>query len=339
MLVLTPSKWRLAQICLLLLVLWPVVPGFSRARITDQTIQTNWTTEREVHAVVQPADVYLCLGTLLSRFSGFHSAPVWHQTTWLRLLFIVFALLVMVASYRFHVRQIGKAISVKFDERFAERTRIALELHDTLLQTVQGSKLVADDALERSDDPVNMQRAMKRLSAWLGQAILEAQAALSSLRTATLDPDIEANDLAVSLLRVTQACLIDGSIKIKFSMEGQPRDMYPIARDQLFRIGHEAIRNACEHSSASQLEISLKYGDSLTLLVNDNSIGVEQAILTDSKPAHTGLEEMHQRADRIGAKLSIVSDPTSGTQLTLVVPGENVFRKSSATRRGLDSSL
>jgi signal transduction histidine kinase len=305
------------------------VPGFSRARITDQTIQTNWTTEREVHAVVQPADVYLFLGTLLSRFSGFQSAPLWHQTIWLRVLFIGFALLVMVASYRFHVRQIGKAISVKFDERFAERTRIALELHDTLLQTVQGSKLVADDSLEKSDDPVNMQRAMKRLSVWLGQAILEAQAALSSLRTATCDPDIETNDLPFGLWRVTQACLIDRSIKVKFSMEGRPRDMYPFAREQVFRIGYEAVRNACEHSSASQLEISLKYGDSLTLLVNVNGIGVEQPILTDSKPAHPGFEDVHQRAVRIGGKLSIVSAPDSGTQLTLVVPGENVFRKSS----------
>lgn len=330
-LVLKGRRWRLAQICLLLLVLWSVVPGFSRARGIDQRLDTKWTLQGEVHAVVQPADVYLCLATLTGHFrlSGFHGAPVWPQTIWLRLLLIVFALLVMGTFYRFHFRQITKAISVRFDERLAERTRIARELHDTLLQTVQGSKLVADDALEKSDDPVHMQRAMKRLSAWLGQAILEAQAALSSLRTSTLDPDIETNDLAIGLWRVTQACLSDRSIEVKFSMEGRPGDMDPIAHDHVFRIGFEAIHNACEHSSASQLEISLEYGDDLTLCVNDNGIGIEQVILTDWKPAHPGLEEIHQRALQIGGKLSIVSAPNSGTQLTLVVPGESVYRKSS----------
>jgi len=78
-------------------------------------------------------------------------------------------------------------VRVRFDERLAERTRIARELQDTMLQTVQGSKLVADDALENSNDSVHMRLVLEKLSSWLGQATQEGQAALNSLRTATTD--------------------------------------------------------------------------------------------------------------------------------------------------------
>src|SRR5260370_12228114 len=76
---------------------------------------------------------------------------------------------------------------ILFDERLAERTRMARDLHDTFLQTVQGSKLVADDALEPSTDPIRMRRAVEQLSVWLGKAMQEGQAAPNSLRTATAD--------------------------------------------------------------------------------------------------------------------------------------------------------
>src|SRR5262249_51949062 len=146
-------------------------------------------------------------------------------------------LIVVWIIYNLRVRQIARAISVRFDERLAERTRIARELHDTFLQTVQGSKLVADDALERSDDSVHMHGAMKRLSGWLGQATQEGRAALNSLRTST----IETNDLAAGLRRALEECSLDGSIEVKFSVVGGTRDMHPIARDEIYRIGYEAI--------------------------------------------------------------------------------------------------
>jgi signal transduction histidine kinase len=108
--------------------------------------------------------------------------------------------------------------------------------------------------------------------------------------------------------------------------------MHPVARDEIYRIGYEAIRNACEHASASQLEIALTYARDLTLRVNDNGIGIEAAVLTEGKRGHFGLQGMRERARRIGSKLTLVSSASSGTQITLVVPGNVVFRKSSVTR-------
>jgi ligand-binding sensor domain-containing protein len=179
----------------------------------------------------------------------FTIAPAWYQTLWFRILFVVSALFVIWILYRLRLRQVARAIGVRFNERLAERTRIARELHDTLLQTVQGSKLVADDALERPDDSAHMQRAMKKLSGWLGQATQEGRAALHSLRTST----IETNDLAAGLRRAAEECLLNKSMAVKFSVAGGSRDMHPIARDEIYRIGFEAIRNACEHASASEL--------------------------------------------------------------------------------------
>jgi signal transduction histidine kinase len=119
---------------------------------------------------------------------------------------------------------------------------------------------------------------------------------------------------------------------VKFSVTGAARDMHPIVRDEIYRIGYEAIRNACEHSSASHLEVKLNYAQDLTLRVIDNGIGVEPAVLKDGKDGHFGLQGMRERAERIASKLTLVSSPNSGTEMTLVVPGSMIFRKANAPR-------
>jgi len=251
--------------------------------------------------------------------------PTFYQTRWFILLCIAAGLFVIWALYKLRVGQIARAMSVRFDERLAERTRIARELHDTLLQTVQGSKFVADDALEKYDDSVHVRRSLERLSRWLGQATQEGRAALNSLRTTTT----ETNDLGTALRRATEECRIASPMAVKFSATGGLREMHPIARDEIYRIGYEAIRNAFEHASASELEIALTYAHDLTLRVSDNGRGIEAAVLTEGKQGHFGLQGMRERARRIGSKLTLVSTPDSGTEMTLVVPGNVIFRKPS----------
>jgi len=108
--------------------------------------------------------------------------------------------------------------------------------------------------------------------------------------------------------------------------------MHPIARDEVYRIGYEAIRNACEHSSASELRVELSYAQELTLRVTDNGVGIELPVIAEGKAGHFGLRGMRERADRIGSKLTIVSTLNSGTELTLVVPGSVIFQNANATR-------
>jgi ligand-binding sensor domain-containing protein len=264
----------------------------------------------------------------------FSVAPAWYQTNWFRALCVVAGGFIVCLIHRLRVRQISSAISARFDERLAERTRMARELHDTFLQTIQGSKLVADDALDPSTDPIRMRRAMEQLSVWLGRATQEGRAALNSLRTTT-----QTNDLAEALRRVTEDGLVPRSMVVTFSAVGDAREMHPIVRDEIYRIGYEAIRNACMHSGASRLEVEIRYADYLAMRVSDNGTGIDPAIADKGKDGHFGLQGMRERAARIGGKLTLVSSSNSGTEIKLTVPGGIVFRKRMPVRRSLSTRI
>jgi signal transduction histidine kinase/ligand-binding sensor domain-containing protein len=257
----------------------------------------------------------------------FSVAPAWFQTMWFRVLYIAAAMLMMGALYRLRVRQIHKSLSARFDERLAERTRMARELHDTFLQTLQGSKLVAEDALENSSDPTRMRRAMEQLSVWLEQAVQEGRAALNSLRTSTT----QRNDLAEAFRRAAEECRMQRPMEVSFSVSGDSKEMHPVVRDEIYRVGYEAIRNACTHSKGSRLEVELKYGHDLAVIVRDNGIGIDPAVAKQGKDGHYGLQGMQERAARVGGKLTVTNSGHSGTQITVVVPGGIVFRKPSAS--------
>jgi signal transduction histidine kinase len=101
---------------------------------------------------------------------GITQQPFFYQTRWFIAAMFAFGVLLMFLIYRLRVAQISRQMSARFDERLAERTRVAREIHDTLLQTVQGSKMVADHALKNSTDHTRMVRAMQQLASWLEQA-------------------------------------------------------------------------------------------------------------------------------------------------------------------------
>jgi len=265
----------------------------------------------------------------------FSVAPAWYQTNWFRALCLVSGGFIVCVVYRLRVRQISRAIGARFDERLAERTRMARDLHDTFLQTIQGSKLVADHALKPSIDPAQMRGAMEQLSVWLGRATQEGRAALNSLRAATT----QSNDLADALRRVTKDDLIPSSMAVTFSVVGDAREMHPIVRDEIYRIGYEAIRNACTHSGASQLEVELRYARGLVLRVSDNGTGIDPDIADRGKDGHFGLQGMRERAARIGGSLTLGSSSNSGTEIKLVVPGDIVFRKAAAAHRTLITKI
>lgn len=249
-------------------------------------------------------------------------APHWFETGLFRIIFVVSILSLTFAFYRLRVRQIAKAIGTRFDERLAERTRIARDLHDTFLQTVQGSKLVADNALDDGTELARLRRAMEQISVWLGQATQEGRAALNSLRTSTL----ERNDLAAALERATQNGIVPASMAVTFTVVGEAREMHPIVRDEIYRIGYEAIQNAHVHSRASTLEVELKYTQDLMVRVKDDGVGMDTATLLRGKQGHYGLQGMRERAARIRGKFTIISSQKSGTEVTVIVPGRIVFR-------------
>lgn len=262
-------------------------------------------------------------GTILD----FSVAPAWFQTIWFRVLCLAAATFMIWSIYHLRVQQVARTMSARFDERLAERTRLARELHDTFLQTIQGSKLVADDALERTDDPIQTRRALQKLSQWLARAMDEGRAALHSLRTSAT----EMNDLTSAFQRALEDCHGQASRQTAFSVRGDAREMHPLVRDEVYRIGYEAIRNACVHSTANRVDVVLSYATDLSLEVRDNGIGIDPVIAKAGKEGHFGLQGMRERASRIGARLTIASSANLGTEVRVVVPGRVVFRKPRVT--------
>jgi len=252
---------------------------------------------------------------------SFFIAPAWYQTKSFLVSCFVAGLLLILLLHRLRMRQATKALSARFDERLAERTRIAREFHGALLQTIEGSKLVADDALDQSVDPDRMRRAVEQLSEWLARAIHEGRAALHSLRTSTT----ETNDLAEGLRRATEECRMFNAMKTSLSVQGETKEMHPVVRDQVYRIAYEAIRNACVHSKASELKVELKYAQDFSIRVSDNGVGIPALLISGGRDGHYGLQGMHERAERIGGKLKVTSSANSGTEITVVIPGRVIF--------------
>jgi signal transduction histidine kinase/ligand-binding sensor domain-containing protein len=254
-------------------------------------------------------------------------APAWYQTKTFLALSVLTAVLAVWAVVQLRMRRLAHALNARFDERLAERTRMARDLHDTLLQTLQGSKMVADDALTRPDDAAGMRHAVEQLSIWLGEASTEGRAAVNSLRTSTT----ERNDLAEAFRRALGDCGRQGAIQASLSVTGSPRELHPVVRDEVYRIGYEAIRNACTHSAGSRLEVQLTYAHDLIVRVADNGVGMDPSMAPAGKAGHFGLQGMRERAARIGAKLDIISSADSGTEMIVTVPGRLIFRTPAVT--------
>jgi signal transduction histidine kinase len=261
--------------------------------------------------------------TLFFRFplALFHSI-------WARLLYAAAGLFLVWFIYWTAVRRTEAALSVRFDEKLWERTRLARDLHDTLLQTIEASKMVADDALDAG--PVRMRQALGRLSDWLGQATEEGQAALDSLRTAGSGQD----DLTTSLRRVAEQCLAGRSVDFALSVTGDGIEMHPFVRDEVYRIGYEAIGNACRRSGVTRLKIALIYGSDFYLQISDNGKDMDQLAAEEIEDRQVGLNRMRKRAEQIGGRLSVISSANSGTDLTLIVPGRVIFPPRLWSRKG-----
>lgn len=113
---------------------------------------------------------------------------------------------------------------------------------------------------------------------------------------------------------------------VSLHVVGDPPEMHPIVRDEVYLIGYEAISNASHHSRATHLNIELSYDRDVTLRINDNGIGIDAAMLDKGKAGHFGLQSMRERAGRIGGKLTLVSTTNGGTAITLVLPEVAVYR-------------
>jgi signal transduction histidine kinase len=217
-------------------------------------------------------------------------------------------------------------LTLRFEERLAERTRIARELHDTLLQSFQGLMLhfqAVNDLLTAGKAKEALEKALDRAD----QAIVEGREAIQNLRSSTT----VTNELgeAMAALGEEFGAARDGESRsptLRVSMEGTPRELHPILRDDIYRIAREALRNAFCHADASKIEADITYGARLLRLrIRDDGKGIDPKLLNGGRDGHWGLRGMRERAEQIGAQLDIWSEAGAGTEVELSVPGSIAY--------------
>jgi signal transduction histidine kinase len=140
----------------------------------------------------------------------FNMLPAWYQTNFFRVFGIFLGTALVITKYYLRLSRYAASHKIRFDERLDEQTRLARDLHDTLLQTIQGSKLLADNARDHADNPQSTVHALDRLSEWLERAINEGRDALEALRSSAGDSD----SLTAALRRVAEDCSLDSESKV-----------------------------------------------------------------------------------------------------------------------------
>ena len=259
--------------------------------------------------------------------------PAFYQTNWFRALCAAGVLALLWAAYQFRIRQLQREFNARVEERVAERARVARDLHDTLLQSFQGLIPVFQTA--RNLLPGQSDRAAKVLDEGLhdaADAIVEGRNAIQNLRAIpSLDPDL-GSLLNAAGEELAQSAEPDGSAPaFRVVVEGSRRPLVPLLRDEIYRIGREVLRNAFRHAHAGRIEAEIRYDrDMFRLRIRDDGKGIDSSVLKEgARTGHFGLPGMHERAQKMGARLKIWSEPGAGTEAELTVPARIAYEKFS----------
>jgi signal transduction histidine kinase len=250
-------------------------------------------------------------------------APWWSRWEFRSLLAAV-ALALAAGIYRYRVQTITRALEIRFDERTRERTRIARDLHDSLLQGFQGLTLkyhalahtLTPGSSARTSIEANLRQARKLIE--------DVRTRVQDLRSAD-EPQGALEDL---LREFTDILAKPSATAFEIRVIGEPRLLDPIALEEVLLVGKEAISNAMTHADAARIEVELTYeARELMLRVSDNGIGMDTKTLEAGRPGHWGLQGMRERAVSLGAVLEVWSRQGGGTDIHLFVPGAAAYRR------------
>jgi len=261
----------------------------------------------------------------------FSVAPAYYQTNWFRALCGALFLALLWATYQLRVRHLHKQFDITLEARVGERTRIARDLHDTLLQGFHG--LVFRFQAARNMLPNRPEEASQALDT----ALIRAEQALEESRHSIqgLRPSLSAeNDLDQMLITTGQELASsnhaeDGSPRFQVIVEGERRGLPPMIKDEIGRIARELLRNAFRHARAHEIEVEIRYeNDVFRLIVRDDGTGMDPKILKDGRRAgHWGLPGVQERARGIGARLEFWSEASAGTEIRLTLPAAMAYER------------
>jgi len=262
----------------------------------------------------------------------FSIAPSYYQTNWFRALCAVLVLGLVWAIYQIRVRQLHHDFVLTLEARVRERTSLARELHDTLLQSFQGLMLRFEIVSQLLPDrPIEAKEKLDGAMRQAADAITEGRDAVQGLRAST----VQSNDLARAINMLGEELAADpanhGSSAFRVTVEGGPRDLHPVLRDEIYRIAAEALRNAFHHAQARHVEVEIRYDhQQFRLRVRDDGKGIAPGVLSgQGREGHFGLSGMRERADAIGGKLVVWSELKAGTEVELRIPADAAYARTA----------
>lgn len=224
--------------------------------------------------------------------------PLFYQTTWFYALCTAVGSGAAIGLWRRRL----KTVHTRYALVLAERSRLAREIHDTLLQGMVGVGLQLHVMLERLDSSADqLRRPLTQARESLEHHIREARRSILDLRSPTLEHTV----LSDALRRTAHELTAWSQTDVRFVLSGNERRYERATEEQLLRIGQEAISNAVQHANAGTISVELSYADDGVLLkVSDDGAGFDPESETVK---HWGLRSMKERAQQIGAVLKLAS--------------------------------
>lgn len=263
----------------------------------------------------------------------FEIPPTVTQTTWFKVLCALALALAAFGLHRLRLRLALRRITRTFEARVAERERIARDLHDTLLQSVQGLIMHFRRIALRTPDDAPTRPMMQEALALATEVLEEGRTKVGELRVAEqrLASD---GDLATSLEAHGRRLASPGAAAFTLGQHGTPRALRAPVRDEVLSIAQEAIRNAFLHAQAAHIDVSLHYGEQeFALAVRDDGNGIDNA-QRDGRSGHWGIPGMRERAAGMGAALELSGAPGQGTCWRLRVPARLAYAGDAAPDAG-----
>jgi signal transduction histidine kinase/ligand-binding sensor domain-containing protein len=247
---------------------------------------------------------------------AFRIAPHFYRTPWFFVL--CGAALVALAAGLYRAR-LGR-LRRDYLAAFAERSRVARELHDTLLQSMAavGMHLVGLRRRLRSSDQTTA-RSLEQIENMVTASLEETRRFVWDLREQSLGK----GDLGVALKRLAERITADQPVACQVDVVGQPAPVPNTVQGELFRIAQEAMTNAIKHAGATGIAVRLEHRpDGLELSIADDGKGFDLEQAQGAAEGHFGLVGMRERAERIG-RLQVHSQAGAGTtiRVTVELPG------------------
>jgi signal transduction histidine kinase/ligand-binding sensor domain-containing protein len=312
-------------------------PQTTRYRYRLEGIEPQWNVvgsdQRHATYTTLPAGRYTLRVEAASSRGAWNEAgatlvieilPPWWEMWWFRSAVGLLVVLTAWILYGLRIRQVSRQLTIRMDERLGERTRIAQELHDTVLQGLVSAKLQLEVADRQIASDATAKPLIQRIVQLVRQLIEESRYTVRGLRL----QHSEAENLERALTQISKDLAAPESVKYQFVVEGTPRSLRPLVRDEVYRIGVEALGNAFRHSNASTVETVMQYArDHFRLLIRDNGQGIDPVVLDAGREGHFGLSGMRERARKIGARLKIRTAAGAGTEIDLIVPSSAAFER------------